>query len=413
MQPNQTSSFMKCLLAYGASEVASKLSRLFVVVAVARSLGPEQVGLAAAALGICELIKALTENGINQRVMAAADTNLESTCAQAHRLNWAWCLMLCVLQVLVASVLWQLGQGVVALLVGVAAIEYLFMPGGLVQAALAMREGKLTQTAAISGAQIVGANALAVVLAILAPSPLALILPRVLTAPFWLIAMRRLRPWTAQANSKLAPKRPFITYGIPVLGIELVKALRLHADKLIVGALLGADALGLYFMAFNAGLSLATSFVAAFEKVVFPHLCGLCRGQSVSLRLTRKLALLGLMIITPFIAVQSLFAPVYVPLLLGDGWTGVAPVVSVLCLCALPLTVWTVVAAQLRLSNKPEVEFAVTLALTIGLSLGAIVCAPLGLMPMALAYLGITTIVLSIASAPMLFRPAPAIQTEV
>ena len=55
-----------------------------------------------------------------------------------------------------------------------------------------------------------------------------------------------------------------------MIGVEVVKALRLQADKLVVGALLGAEALGVYFFAFNAGLGLANSFAAAFSIVLLP-----------------------------------------------------------------------------------------------------------------------------------------------
>ena len=53
--------YLKGLMSYGASEMVAKISRLFVVVVIARMLAPEQVGLAAAAFAICETIKALTE----------------------------------------------------------------------------------------------------------------------------------------------------------------------------------------------------------------------------------------------------------------------------------------------------------------------------------------------------------------
>lgn len=395
---NTESKFLAHLMAYGASEVASKLSRLFVVVMVARTLGVEQIGLAAAALAICDLLKSVTQNGICQRIIAAPTAELPGICVTAHRLYWWLGFGLFGVQILVAAGLWVWAHPVVGGLVAVAALEYLFMPGGLVQAALAMREGKLTQTASIAGGQIVGANLLSVALVFVFPSPLVLVLPRVLTAPYWLIAMRRLRPWQKDAAVEPAPFLPFFTFGVPVLGIELIKALRLHADKLLVGLLLGADGLGLYFMAFNAGLSIATSYVAAFEKVVFPHLA----AKSIS---AGRMALTGLGLIAPVVLAQSLFAPVYVPLLLGPGWDAVVPVVSILCLCALPLTFWSVAAAELRLAQKPEVEFLVTLFLTVALAVSAIVTAPMGLLAMAMGYVVSVTVVLCGAAVPRLIFP--------
>ncbi|MGH1466398.1 MAG: oligosaccharide flippase family protein [Cognatishimia sp.] len=396
------SSFLTNLLAYGASEVVCKFSRLFVVIVVARTLGVAEIGVAAAALAICEIFKGLTENGIGQRIIKASDTQVEAICTQAHRLFWISCLGLFALQLALAALLASFGFVEVALLVALAALEYLFMPAGLVQAALAVREGKLKQTAAIAGLQVLTANILSVVLVIIMPSAMVLILPRVLTAPLWLLCMRRLRPWQKSPHVMPAPTRPFLRYGVPVLGVELVKMLRLHADKLIVGSLLGAESLGLYFIAFNAGLSLVTSYIAAFEKVVFPQLCTRQNGRFGP----TTIAFSGLALIAPFVIAQSAFASAYVPLLLGPGWEDIVPVVQILCLTALPLTIWSVAAAQLRVTGRPEIEFTVTLTVTIGLAMSAWICAPYGVLAMAIGYVCTLSIVFLLASVPVLVSPA-------
>lgn len=144
---------------------------------------------------------------------------MPQTCATAHRIFWVWCVGLFVAQSAIGLALYAAnGNAVLLALILLLAGEYLFMPAGLVQTALAMRAGKLRQTAAISGAQIVGANILSALLALAWPSALALILPRLLTAPFWLIAMRRLHPWTLDLSQGRAPLRPFLSFGWAVLG---------------------------------------------------------------------------------------------------------------------------------------------------------------------------------------------------
>lgn len=99
-----------------------------------------------------------------------------------------------------------------------------------------------------------------------------------------------------------------------MLGVELVKALRLQADKLIVGVLMGAEALGLYFMAFNAGLSLANSFSVAFSTVLFPHLC----AHENKLLALRQGVTIAIAMIAPAVVLQAILAPYYVPVLFGD-----------------------------------------------------------------------------------------------
>lgn len=396
-QFQKSRAFMSHLMAYGASEVVSKLSRLFVVVMVARHLGAEQIGLAAAALAVCDIIKSLTENGIGQRIMAARDADLASVTARAHHLFWLVNLALFLFQISLGGVFAYLGNPVVGALIALAALELLFMPGGLVQAALAMREGKLSQTAAIAGTQILSANLLSVGLVLIFPSPLVLVLPRVLTAPIWLVAMRRLRPWSPIRSVVPAPHKEFLTFGLPVVSVSLVNALRLHADKLVIGALLGVEGLGAYFMAFNAGLSIATSYVAAFDKVVFPHLC---KGTSLD---AGRIALLGMVLVAPVVLAQSLLAPLYVPLLLGNDWAFISPIVSILCLTALPLTLWSAAAARLRVAGRPDIELAVTVTLTAALLITAVPVSVWGLSGLATAHVTLVTVITGFASLRVLW----------
>ncbi|MDG1353626.1 MAG: oligosaccharide flippase family protein [Sulfitobacter sp.] len=387
------------LFAYGASEVAAKASRLLVVITVARTLELSQIGVAAAALAAADILKSLTKNGVGQKIIAAPQADLAGTCATAHRIFWVWCVGLFLAQSAIGFALYAGGASLeVLLLILVLAGEYLFMPAGLVQTALAMRAGKLRQTAAISGGQVVGANLLSVVLAIFWPTALVLILPRLLTAPFWLVAMRRLHPWTLDLSEGRAPLRPFISFGWAVLGVELVKAMRLQADKLIVGTLMGAEALGLYFMAFNAGLGLANSFSTAFSTVLFPHLC----ASADKTRALRQSILLAVGLITPAVVLQALAAPYYVPVLFGDGWDGIEDIVTILCLVAIPTTVWSAAAGGLRATGRVQVEFWSTIGITAALMINTVVFASYGLPAVATGYAIVATAEMIAASLPAL-----------
>lgn len=389
--------FAANLLSYGASEVASKAARLLVVIVVARTLDLTEVGIAAAAMAAADILKALTENGVVQRIIAAPDRALQATCATARRIFWVWCIGLFAVQAGVAGMLHLSGGSLtLTLLVLILGAEYLFMPAGLVQVALAMRAGKLRQTAAIAGTQVVGANLMAAALVFVWPSAIALLLPRLLSAPIWLIAVRRLHPWTRDRAAGFAPVRPFFLYGRAVLGTELVKALRLQADKIVVGLTLGGEALGLYFMAFNAGLSLSNAFTTAFATVLFPALSQAAdRAQAL-----RQSIAVALCLITPVILLQALAAPVYVPLLLGPDWAQISGIVSILCLVAIPTTLWTATAGWLRAENRPEVELMVTTALALATVANTVLLAPFGLTAVATGYACVTTFVFIAAAWP-------------
>lgn len=393
-------SLVSNLMAYGASEVAAKASRLLVVMVVARTLDLTEIGIAATAIAAGDILKSLTENGVGQRIIAAKEEDLAATTATAHRIFWLWCSGLFLAQAVIAYVYFANGgNATLATLILIIGAEYLFMPAGLVQVALAMRAGKLRQTAAIAGSQVVGANVISIVLLLIWPSAFALVLPRLLSAPIWLFAVRRLQPWVKDTSAGFATLAPFVQYGWAVLGVELVKALRLQADKMVVGVMLGPEALGLYFMAFNAGLSLSNAFTVAFSTVLFPHLSQ-SSDRTIALR---QSILTGLGLISPLVILQAVLAPYYVPLMFGDDWVDISGIVSILCLVAIPTTIWTAAAGWLRTNGRPDIELWVTIGFTLGVIGNTVFLAPYGLTIVATGYAITASVVLVGASLPAIF----------
>lgn len=392
--------------AYVASEAAAKVSRLGVVAVIARTMDPAAIGLAAAAMAASDLLKSLTENGVVHRIIRAKPEELEAVCRTAYLIFWAWCGGLFVLQLALAGVLCIFfGEPLIGAMIALLAIEYLFMPGGLTQCALAMREGRLKSTAAISGAQIVGANLLTVVLALIWPSPLAIVLPKVISAPVWLIGMRRLRPWTLSAGPRAALSE-FTRFGAAIIGVEIMKAIRLQADKLVIGGLLGAEALGAWFFAVNAGFGLATSLATAFSIVLFPHLCAAKdRDQAMS-----KALKTGLAIMVPLVLLQAAAAPIYVPIIFGEKWANITGLVSILCLTAIPGLVWSATAQWLRANDRAGVEFLLSAGLAVA-GIGSIaLLAPLGLEAVAWGLLATAAVLQLGACALMLLGNTPSPQ---
>lgn len=406
----QNHEFARHLLAYGASQAAAKASRLLVVLSIARTMEPEAIGVAAAAMASSDMLKSLTENGVAQRIVRAREEDLEATCLTARRLFRLWCGGLFLVQIGVAGGVWLLmGESAIAGAIALLAVEYLFMPGGIANCALAMREGKMTATAAVSGGQLVGANIATAALALFWPSPFAIVLPKVLSAPVWLIGMRRIRPWRPAAGAAPAPVKPFLRYGGAVIGVEIVKAARLQGDKLVIGAALGTEALGHWFFAVNAGLGVASSFATAFAVVLFPHIC---KAEDGGATFRRSLAL-SLVLMTPLVALQAFFAPWYVPLLFGAKWAGMADLVSILCLSAIPALIWTAAAQWLRAGDRAGLEFRLSAALALATVATIWIAAPMGLEAAAWGMLA-AAVTLQIGAALIALRPARALaQPEV
>ena len=387
----QTSLF-GTLMVWAASEAMAKVARIGATMVAARVLVPEQLGVIALVLAIGEILKALAENGVGQRIIAAPDDQLAATCNMAHRIFKLWCGALFLISLSIAWALVSYGKSQeTAVLLVVFSLQFLCMPFGLVSCFLAMRNGKSRAVAKIAGGQLIFSALLAVSLLMVWPVAAAMILPRTLTSPFWAILMRRLHPWQHDRAAGYVPLRPFVRFGGAILGVEGIKALRNQADKLIIGGTLGMEALGIWYFAFNAGLGLATSFSNAFAIALFPHLCAVHTGGDRRQALANAMRM-AMMILVPLVIAQALLAPIYVPIIFGDAWTEISGMVGVLCLAAAPAVIWTAVSQWLRSEDQAGTDFVTSIVITTIMIGSVAVAASFGLRATMYTYLCAATI---------------------
>lgn len=374
LTPDRWPTFARGMLAYGSAEAVTRVVRLGAILIVARQTSPEMLGTAALALSLFELIRVLTQVGIGQRIITANAEELNSICNAALRLFWIVCATVTAIQVAVAGLAWLVFDlNEVGAMLAVLSLVYLFMPAGLVQIFLAMRAQRMGATARVAAAQNIADSLLTIALVLIWPSAWAIVLPKLLTAPIWLLLARRTFSWKPDHSVRPAPAKAFTSFGLAILGSEMLTAARLHGDKLLVGALLGTEALGLYYFAFNAGLGITQSLVTACNLVLFPHLVK--AGEHRLASEFKRAFVMGLAVVVPLVAAQALLAPFYVPILFGATWTPAIPFLSLLACAAIPLFVGALLGARYRAENRPIAETGLmamaTMAAFIGLALGA------------------------------------------
>lgn len=392
------------LAAYGVAEIGTRILRIGAIVVIARQIAPAQIGIAALALAAFELVRVLANSGIGQRIIAASDTELDAICNAARRLFVLWCGTVALVQLAVAGCFTLImGDNQIAAMLAVMSGVYLFMPAGLVQVFLLMREGRLATSARIAATQTAADHILSIILALIWPTAWAIVLPKLLTSPLWLVLVRRARSWSPAPDVAPASFSEFSGFSLGVLGSEILTAARTQLDKVIISVLLGTEALGLYYFAFNAGLGITTSFITALGIVLYPHLCS---AQDMQERRTRLLqaGALALGIFVPVIALQMLFADWYVPLLFGAQWTGMAPLVAILCLAGVPAIFGSLLTAWLRANRRPQNDAAISLIATGGALVSLACGASFGLEAAAWAFVAALWAIQIPAALTFVFR---------
>lgn len=395
---------INALMAYGSAQLAIRLVRLVVVIIIARQLVPELVGVAALTLTIFELTRVLANIGVGQKIISSSDADFEQTCNSAHRIFWIWCPAVAAVQLIFAVGLYFIfDQHLSAMMLAVLCLVYFFMPGGLVQCFRLMRAKKLASCAKIDAIQTISDHILTCALLLVWISPWSIILPKLLTAPIWLILMRRSEKWQADASLGFIEYRSMVKFGLSVLITDSLIAIRSQADKLIIGAMLGVSALGTYYFAFNAGIGIVSALVTAFGTVIYPHLCD--NVSAAQQRDKMKLAIMaGLAIFGAAAAAQYILAPYYVPIIFGEKWSHATGLIQILALASVPMICLALTTAWLRANDRANIDAWAGLSASL-CALGAMaIGAQYGLVSAAMAWVMGTTII-AIPFAIAIFTP--------
>jgi len=362
------------------AQIIGRLFRLITTLIVARLMTPEYFGLAAIALASNEVAHVIARFGTSAYIVQCSDEQLKRHKHIANALNWAIGIALFTLQCAIAWPIaaWYNAPELVWPIC-VLALSYLMMPFGELHGALNQRNNHLDALAKGDIYQAVGDAFLTITLAVTGFGVWALILPKVLVVPLWVIPQRRRVKYRAKWPKDWAYTRTIIRFGRQVLGVELLTIFRTNIDVLIVGSLLGVQALGVYFFAMNAGLGITRSLLSALSRAMYSYLCGNTDERSLEQRFKRGLGLTFLLVV-PWVALQASTAQWYVPVVFGTQWVehGAVPILMLFCLAGIPLAFNESASQYLRASGRTDVDlqwylpFTVlyTLALFIGVRWG-------------------------------------------
>ncbi len=348
----------------GLGDMFVRLSRVLTAIALARWLDAVELGIAATAITSFELIRVLANNGLGQMVVRAAPEKLDATCNTVRLLFWCICAGMALLQVIAGAVAASMsGRPELLAMTASLGLVYLTMPPGMVQSWLLQREQRMGTVAAIWSTQVTLDCLLAALFAVLGFGAWSVVLPKLLTAPIWLFGVRYARPWQPNGKAGRMPFAVMWVYSAPILGSEVLGAIRVNADKVLVASILGLEALGIYYFAFSAGYGLSVGLTNALTAASFPHLAAtLSPGELIEKfdSAMRRLALP----ISALVTLQSMAIFIYVPLCYGEKWTAATPVVAVLCMSAVTKPCSDLAAQLLRAAGLTVLELKASFVFT-------------------------------------------------
>jgi PST family polysaccharide transporter len=360
----------------GVGEVGIRVSRLLATVLLARLLTAEDYGLAAIVLMSTDFVRVFTRNGIADKLVQADEAEIGSLCQTAWCLNWLIGGGLFLIQLGGSFLVAQFyGNPRLVLPIMLVGATYLIYPLAMVQTALVRRQNRLRIFSLTNLAQVVADNLLTALLALLGFGMWAIVLPKLLVAPVWVVMMLHYERWRPRWQFTLRYWRRILGFGSRILGVELLNTFRENVDYLLIGRLIGMKALGVYYFAFNAGLGLSLSVINALGISVYSDLCDVRPEPGLLRRRFDQNLLTIAKVIVPIVVLQASLAPLYVPLVFGRQWVvaGAVPILITICISALPRPFANASSMLFRAVGLPQVDLLWNLAFTVVLTLGVAV----------------------------------------
>jgi polysaccharide transporter, PST family len=368
------------------SQVYRQLSRLVVLVILARLLEPADFGLAAMVLVFSSLILVFSDLGFGAALVQRPSIS-ESDRSTIFWTNVATGSMLTAIGVLAS---WPIatfyGEPAVQPLMAALSASFLITALGATQSALlsramAFRDLELRQMAATTAGAGVG-----IALALRGYGAWAIISQQIAIAAVSTMLLWRFSSWRPRLTFSIASLRGVAGFGANVFGARLLFYVSRNADNLLIGRVLGPASLGAYALAYNIMLLPLERIAAPVNEVLFPAFSRM--GADVQriarawLRANRLVAALSL----PAMAGLIVVAPDFVDVVLGDQWAQATPVIRILAWVGLVQSLVRLNSSVLQARDRTDILLRWSILITVVNVLAFVVGLRWGIVGVAASY---------------------------
>lgn len=274
-------------------------------------------------------------------------------------------------------------------LIYLSSLIFLITPFGQQFHILLQKELKFDQLAKIEIMASFVNSASAIALAILGMGVFSLVWGQLAGTSFrvFLLSCWGWKNWRPHLHFATQDLRRYISFGLYQMGEKSVNYFNSNLDYILIGSLLGANALGYYTLAYNLILKPSSTINPIITRVAFPVFS---RVQNDTEKLKRgylKVLQLLSTVNFPLMAGLAVVAPVAVPVIFGEQWLPSIILVQILTIVGMLRSTGNPVGSLLLSKGRADLGFKWNLALLItqipGLYLGAKMG---GLVGVAIAY---------------------------
>lgn len=336
-----------------ASKGFQAVVRIGTLAVLARLISPTEFGYMAAVMTVVTIAETMAQIGLAPALIQRRDIDrADIVTAQTVALGLAVLLMAAVaLAAAPLAALFQMPE--IEPYMRVASLAFLVRGLGALSRALVQRELDFRRSAVIQSlASVLGYALVVLPLAFMGFGVWALVWAMIAEAAVSLVLFNWIRPAPLALGIHRASVRKLLHFGVGESIGQILSRISGQIDNLIVGRMLGADALGIYSRAFQLVVGQTKRTGQAFQQVLYPVLATI-QDEPERLASAYRRSMAGIFFGSALLSVFVVWlAPHVVMVLLGDQWTAAILPFAYLGLAIAPRSAVRVNGALLKATGR-------------------------------------------------------------
>ncbi len=330
-------------------------------VALVRLLGPEAFGLVALASTFIAFVEVFVNQGFSAAIVQRADLERQ------HLDTAFWISIL-------AGILLTVGGIAVSGLVAAffeeprlapvlrwLSISFIVSALSSTQRAILQRELAFKSLAARSITATMAGGIVGVSLAFAGFGVWSLVAQNLAIGLAGVIVLWRASDWRPGFDLSMKHYKELFTFGVYVVGNNMLKVLVRRSDDLLIGYFLGPTLLGYYTIGYRLLLVIIRVATNIINSVAFPTFSRLQYKPERLRRAFYEVTQYASLLAFPVFIGLAILAPEVVPALFGEKWAPSIPVMQVLALIGILQSVLVFNGSLMRAVGKPSWQFGIML----------------------------------------------------
>jgi O-antigen/teichoic acid export membrane protein len=194
--------------------------------------------------------------------------------------------------------------------------------------------------------------------------------------------------WRPRFRFSLERYRELFTFGVAIMGLSILIFWRERADHFLIGAGLGATALGFYSMGRQVMQGVTSLASGAVGPVVWSMLSRLQREPDRLVRAMHQAGEMLAVVTWPVYLGIAAIAPEFVTVILGDRWLPIVPLLRAFVLAALASGLALPVLLAVMAVGEARWRLGIEMIVTTITLLAVIIALPFGMIAVAWAFAG-------------------------